>query len=91
MIEFESWWQTNGIQALRKTIKQRVIHFGYPKRHRVRDISDSIRRMGSGDNYTTEISNQLHLTKGNKPYRSSNKVNYIGQMLKHNDRSTSLD
>jgi len=28
LIEFGAWWETIGIQALRKTIKQRVIHFG---------------------------------------------------------------
>jgi len=60
-IEFEAWWETIGIQVLRKTIEQCVIHFGYPKMHLVSHISESIRRMGSGDNFTTDISERLHM------------------------------
>jgi hypothetical protein len=33
LIEFETWCETIGIQALRRTIGQRVIHFGYPQMH----------------------------------------------------------
>jgi len=40
MIEFEAWWETIGIQALWKAIEQRVIHFGYPKMHLVRYMSE---------------------------------------------------
>jgi len=47
--------------------------------------------MGSGDNFTTYISEWLHIAKVKVAYRSSNKVNYIGQMFKHNDRCTGLD
>jgi hypothetical protein len=91
LIEFEAWWQAIGVQELRKTIEQRVIHFGYPKMHLVSHISESIRRMGSGDNFTTDISERLHIGNVKEAYRSTNKVNYIRQMLKHNDRSTGLD
>ena len=31
LVEFEAWWQAIGIQELRQTIQQRVIHFGYPR------------------------------------------------------------
>jgi len=91
MIEFEAWWETIGTQALRKTIEQRVIHFGYPKIHRVSYISESIGPMGFSDNFTTEISEQLHIANVKEAYRSSNKVNYIRQMLKHNEQCTGLD
>jgi len=91
LIEFEAWWETIVIQALRKSIEQRVIHFGYPKMHLVRHISESIRRMGSRDNFITYISEQLHITNVKEAYRSTNKVNYIRQMLKHNDQCTGLD
>jgi len=90
-IEFEAWWETIGIQALRESIEQRVIHFGYPKMHLVSHISESIRGMGSGDNFTTDISEWLHDANVKEAYRSTNKVNYIQQMLKHNDRCTGLD
>jgi len=91
LIEFEAWWQAIGVQELRKTIEQRVVHFGYPKMHLVSHISESIRRMGSGDNFTTDISERLPIGNVKEAYRSSNKVNCTRQMLKHNDRSTGLD
>ena len=43
LIELEARWETIGIQALRKTIEQHVIHFGYPMMHLVCHISESIR------------------------------------------------
>jgi len=61
LIEFESWFETIGIQALRNTIEQSVIHFGYPKMHIVSQISESIGRMGSGDTFTTDISERLKI------------------------------
>jgi len=91
LVEFETWWQAIGVPELRKMIKQRVIHFGYPKQHLLSHISESICRMGSGDNFTTDISERLHIGNVKKAYRSTNKVNYIEQMLKHNDRYTDLD
>jgi len=47
--------------------------------------------MGCGDNVTTDISERLHIDNVKEPYRSTNIVNYIQQMLKHNDRCTGLD
>jgi len=59
--------------------------------HHVSNISESIRRMGSGVNFTTDISEWLHLANVKEAYRSSNKVHYIRLMLKHNDRCSVLD
>jgi len=83
--------QAIGVQELRKSIGQRVINCGYPKMHLVSLISESIRQMGSLDNFTTDISEQLHIGNVKEAYRSTNTVNYIQQMVKHNDRCTSLD
>jgi hypothetical protein len=47
--------------------------------------------MDSGDNFATDISEWLHIASVTEGYRSSNKVNYIQQMLKDNDRCTGLD
>jgi len=47
--------------------------------------------MGSGDNFTTDISERLHIANVKEEFRSTNKVNYVRQMLKHNDRCTGLD
>jgi len=91
LIEFEAWWETIGILALRKTIEQHVIHFGYPKMHLVSHISKSIWQKGSSDNFTTDISERLHIANVKVAYWSSNKVNYIQQMLHHNDQCSSLE
>jgi len=91
LVEFEAWWQAFDVQEHRKSIEQRVIHFGYPMMHLVSHVSESIPQIGSGDNLTTDISEPLHISNVKEAYRSTNKVNYIRQMLKHNDRCTGYD
>ena len=91
MIEFEAWWESMRIQAFWKTIKQCVIHSGYPKMHLVSHISESIWRMRSGGNFNPVISKSLHIANVKEAYRSSNKVNYIWQILKPNDLCTGVD
>jgi hypothetical protein len=92
LAEFEAWWQAIGVRELPKSIEQCVIHFRHPTMHHlVSHISKSIRRMGTGDNVTTNISERLHIGNVKKEYQSTNKVNYIPQMLKHNDWCTGLD
>jgi len=68
LIQFEAWWQAISVQELWKTIEQRVIHFGYPKMHLLSHISESIWRMASGDNFTTDISELLHIGNVKEAY-----------------------
>jgi len=91
LVEFEAWWQVIGVLKLRITIEHCVILFGYPKIHLVSHISESIWRMNFGDNFTTDVSEWLHISNVKEAYRSTNKVNHIQQMLKYNDRCTGLD
>jgi len=91
LVKFEASWQAISVQELRKTIEHHVIHFGYRKMHLVSHISLAIRRKGSSGNFTTDISERLHIGNVKEAYRSTNKVNYIQQMLKHNDWCTGLD
>jgi hypothetical protein len=83
--KFDASWETFSIQALRKTIEQRVIQSRNTKMHLVSHISESIRRMGSGNNFITDISEWLQMANVKEAYQPSNKVNYIQQMLMHND------
>jgi hypothetical protein len=85
MIDFYAGLESIGIHALRKRIEQRINHFGYPKMHLLSHTSESIRWMGSDDNFTINLSERLHIAKVKEAYRSSNKVNYNRQILKHND------
>jgi len=75
LIKFKTWLETIGIQVLRKTIEQRIVHVGYPNMHLVSHISESIGGIGSGDNFTTDISEPLAIATMNEAYRSSNKDN----------------
>ena len=84
MIEFEAWWETIGLQVLRETFEQRVIHFRHPEMYHVSLISESIRRMGSGYNFTTNNSEQLHIANKTVKYTQSPSVrsrNTSGQAL----------
>jgi len=91
LVEFEAWWQAICIQELQKNIEQSVIQFRFPKMHLVSHISESIQRMGSSDNFATNISEWLHISNLKEANRSTNKVNYIQQILKDNDRCTGYD
>jgi len=91
IINCEAKWQAIGIHELRKTIEQCIIPFGYPKIQLVSHMSHSIQRMVLGDNFTTDISEQLHISNVKEAYRSNNKVIDIWLMLKHNHWSTGLD
>jgi len=77
LVEFEAWWQAIAVHKLWKTIQQHVIHFRNPKTHHVRYISEWIWQMGSGDNFTNDIFEPLHISKVKEAYQSTNKVNYI--------------
>jgi len=46
---------------------------------------------GSGNTFTTDISEWLHISNVKEAYQSTNIVNYIQQMLKHNDWWTGLE
>ena len=48
-------------------------------------------RMGASDNFSTDISELLHISNVKDAYRASNRVNFMRQVLAHNDRHTALD
>jgi len=91
LVEFGAWWHAIGVQEPWQTIKQQWTYFAYPMMHLVSWRSESIRLMGSGDNLITDISDWLHTGNLKQTYRSTNTLNYIEQMLKHNHWCTSLD
>jgi len=91
LVKFEAWWKAISIQDLRKTIEQHEIHFGYPMMNLVSHISASIWWIGSGTNFTMNISELLHTWNVKQVYHFTHNLNYIWQMLKHNDQCTGLD
>jgi len=90
-IKFEAWWETLITQAVQETIEQHVMNLRYPKMNLVSDILESIRRMDSSNYFTADISEWLHIANIQGAYQSSNKVNYIQLIIKHNDQCTRLD
>jgi hypothetical protein len=90
-IKFEASWLAISVRKLGKVMDQGAIHFRYPKLNLMSPLSESVRQMDSGDTFTTDIAEWLHISNVKESYRSANNVNYIGQMFKHNDQSTGLD
>jgi len=68
LIDSEARGEPIGIQAHRKTIQQCVIHFGFPNMLLVSEISESIRRMGSGDIFTMDIFARLPVARVKEAY-----------------------
>jgi len=62
LIEFEASWMACAVQNPRKTNQQCVIHFRYPEMHLVSHIPESTKRMSSDNNFTTDISEWLHIS-----------------------------
>jgi hypothetical protein len=52
----------------------------------MRHFSDAIRRSGSPFEYSTNMYEHLHINLMKSAYRSSNRRDYTGQILKHNSR-----
>ena len=56
-------------------------HFNIPKVHARHHYTPNIRWTASPYNYSTEISEQYHIDIAKKAYKSTNRKNYISQML----------
>ncbi|KAJ7060890.1 hypothetical protein C8F01DRAFT_988007 [Mycena amicta] len=65
-------------------------HFNIPKVHSMMHYVALIRAGGSTGNYTTEISERLHIDCAKLGYRASNRKNYIRQMTRWLTRRESL-
>ena len=52
---------------------------------------ECIIRMGAPDNISTDILKLLHISNVKDAYRASDRVNFMRQVLAHNDRHTALD
>ena len=84
-------WTNEQKSKKRKQLEEETFHFAFPKMHLPSHIEEAIRRMGAPDNFTTDISELLHVENVKEAYRASNRVDYMEQMLWYNDRTTSLD
>lgn len=60
--------------------------FNLVKVHAMLHFSDSIRRSGSPFEYSTNLYEHLHINLMKTAYRSSNRRDFTGQILRHNSR-----
>ena len=59
--------------------------------HLLSHYREFIIRMGACDNFSTNISELLNISNIKDAYRASNRVNFMRQVVAHNDRHTALD
>ena len=57
-------------------VRAEVYHFQFPKIHLLSHISERIRRIGSPDNFSTDVSELLHVEIVKEAYCSMNRVNF---------------
>lgn len=57
-------------------------HFNIPKFHSLLHYADSIRWLGTTDNYNTEMFERLHIDFAKEAWRASNKRDHFPQMVK---------
>jgi len=83
-------WSREWMKAEKEKLETAIYHFQFPKMHILGHVSNSIRQMGSPDNFSTPISELLHIENVKEAYRASNPVLYEEQMLWYNDRHTGI-
>ncbi|KAF5343887.1 hypothetical protein D9757_015253 [Collybiopsis confluens] len=65
-------------------------HFKIPKLHSLLHYADSIRWLGTTDNYNTEAFERLHIDAAKEGWRSSNKRDYFPQMVQFLSRKEKI-
>ena len=84
-------WRTKRDQEIAEATAQSTAGiFVSLKVHMIQHITESIKAMGTADNYTTDISELLHKNYLKTGYRASNKIDFEKQILWYNDRVTNL-
>jgi len=68
LVEFKLYWQAIGVVELQNSIEQLVKHFLYRMMHLMSQISESIWRIDSGNNFITNSSEWLHISNVKEAY-----------------------
>jgi len=83
-------WSEARIDKEYEKLRTEIYNFQFPKMHLLSHITESIGQMGSPDNFSTDVSELLHIEMVKEAYRSTNRVSFEEQMLWYNDRYTAL-
>ena len=62
-IEFEASWDNPCFQKLPKIVEQLKIYYRRLATHRISHISESIQHISSGNHFTTDMSELLHIAR----------------------------
>ena len=83
-------WSEARVNREHEKLRVEIYHFQFPKMHLLSHLTESICQMGSPNNFSTDVSELLHVEMVNEAYRSTNRVNFEEQILWYNDRYTGL-
>jgi len=86
----EQGWSRAWMKAEKEKLEPAIYHFQFPKMDMLGHVSNSISQMGSPDNFSTDISELLHIENIKEAYGTSNRVQYEEEMLWYNDRHTGI-
>ena len=86
----EEGWSRQRLKAEKEKLETVIYHPKFPKMHMLSHVSKSICRMGSSDNFFTDLSRLLHSKIVKEAYHTSNRVQYEEKMLWYNDRHTKI-
>jgi hypothetical protein len=64
---------------------------GFPKLHALVHYIPRVRTWGPPDNYDTEYTEHQHITDAKQPYKRTNKINPLQQMVKHVEHRIALE
>ena len=84
--QYDQDWEVRKGPALRKRLESECFHFGKPKMRLLSHYREFNIRMGASDNFSTDISELLHISNVKDSYRACNRVNFMRQVLAHNDK-----
>jgi hypothetical protein len=88
---YDQKWDSRKVPNVQKQLLLQFYHYGKPKMHLLSHYRDFISWMGAPDNFSTEISEILHISNIKEVYRASNGDNFMLQLLEHNDHYTAID
>jgi len=77
----EEGWSRAQMKVEKEKLETAIYHFQFPKMHMLGHVSNSIRRMASRDNLSTDISEFLHIENVKEAYSASNRVQYEDHMV----------
>jgi hypothetical protein len=77
----ELGWTEARINREYENLRTEIYNFQFPYMHLLSHITESIRQMGSTDNFSTDVSELLHIEIVKEAYRLTNLVSFQDQML----------